>query len=771
MPRLVGLRSASETGWQWFVAEDEHGHRRPRPWLLLPALAVIAGLAFAGFSLLRDAGDTSAAPLSGAIFTTTPDGSIVNENVRYDSKKEVYLDGGPPPNAPQTAAGLPDGDYVFQVTDPPGKVLLSEDASKCRVFRVSNGVIVTLRDKTNGFVDHTASDGCHVNDSPDGAAGATGKHDTNTDVDHGPPAIVVQLMPFFDTPNPGGVYKAWVIPISRYLANGGILEATPAPQCVRNGRPANNCNGGAVKIGYQRDSGFGPPRDQVKTDNFKVKEFFPPEIKVRKFHDINGDGVWQQATEPEIGVNQCVNSSGDIIACPGGWPYDFTEPVDGGTVTNTFYTPNTHVAGIAGTYTACEFRLPGWTQSAAYLDGVRRNADQCVSVAVAGTSGEKHEIIFGNFRPPEKHGQKFIDLNGNGRRDAGEGCPTNPSDVNYPGCVDVTVKLDGADNTGAPVHLTTKTCGGSVPCPAGKPYGSYWFTGLNPGSYRVTVVEPTGFECSYPTPCYYDITLLSGDKDTGNDFGDFSRAEVHGVKFFDHNGNSIRDPNDEGLPDVQVRLDGTDGLGNPVHLVTYTCGGTQVACPAGEEVGSYWFMDLRPGTYTISELAPTGFTQTAPLPIPPGTYIVTLTSDQVCEDKDFGNFGPCAGLTPGYWSNWRNHYTAAQFLSLLQGTVAQGSIANADNYLNSIGCDNGDALHCMRRFLLADQLTLNLTASTDPNLFRPVGAGLVGLCSIPGIGTLQQAINTGLAILANPGTYTRDQILEAKNNLAAFAEL
>ena len=36
-----------------------------------------------------------AAPPSGAIFTTTPDGGIVNENVRYDLKREVYLDGGP----------------------------------------------------------------------------------------------------------------------------------------------------------------------------------------------------------------------------------------------------------------------------------------------------------------------------------------------------------------------------------------------------------------------------------------------------------------------------------------------------------------------------------------------------------------------------------------------------------------------------------------------------------------------------------------------------
>ena len=52
----------------------------------------------------------AAPPLSGAIFTTTVDGSIVNENVHYEAKEDVYLDGGPGPNAPVGAAGLPAGD-------------------------------------------------------------------------------------------------------------------------------------------------------------------------------------------------------------------------------------------------------------------------------------------------------------------------------------------------------------------------------------------------------------------------------------------------------------------------------------------------------------------------------------------------------------------------------------------------------------------------------------------------------------------------------------
>ena len=136
-----------------------------------------------------------AAGPTGAIFTTTPDGSIVNENVRYDSKLEVYLDGGPGPNAPQTAAGLDDGWYVFQVTDPSGKYLLSMDPSKCRVVEVEDGVIVRLVPPSEfGSVDgyevelkgnKTASVACHIQDDPDGEAGKSGQHDTNTDVDHG----------------------------------------------------------------------------------------------------------------------------------------------------------------------------------------------------------------------------------------------------------------------------------------------------------------------------------------------------------------------------------------------------------------------------------------------------------------------------------------------------------------------------------------------------------------------------------------------------------
>src|SRR4051812_29981340 len=87
----------------------------------MPALALI-------LATFLTASAQAAPPLSGAIFTTFPDGSIVNANVQYTSKCQVYLDGGPGPNAPAGAAGLPAGDYYFQVTDPSGKKLLSTDS-------------------------------------------------------------------------------------------------------------------------------------------------------------------------------------------------------------------------------------------------------------------------------------------------------------------------------------------------------------------------------------------------------------------------------------------------------------------------------------------------------------------------------------------------------------------------------------------------------------------------------------------------------------------
>jgi hypothetical protein len=124
-------------------------------------------------------------PLSGAIFTTDHTGVPVNLN-NYAEKAEVFLNGGPHPDG---AAGLPAGDYYFQVTDPSGKTLLSTDAVECRQFQVDD----------SGRIVGTSGLGCH----------ATGVNQ----VDGG---VTVQLSPYLDTPNNGGLYKVWVTPVQSY---------------------------------------------------------------------------------------------------------------------------------------------------------------------------------------------------------------------------------------------------------------------------------------------------------------------------------------------------------------------------------------------------------------------------------------------------------------------------------------------------------------------------------------------------------------------------
>ena len=176
---------------------------------------------------------------SGAIFTTVADGTEVNFNI-YPSKDAVYLDGGPGPGAPQTAAGLDDGEYYFQVTDPSGKVLLSEDDVECRRFTVTGGVI-------------------------SGLAGACQTHVTGTDTDWN--ATTIQLLPYADTPNHGGVYKVWVTFVGELDCNA----------------PGNkHC--------------FVPAHS--KTDNFKIKGVIR-EIDVKFFPDEDANGR-QDWYEPQM---------------------------------------------------------------------------------------------------------------------------------------------------------------------------------------------------------------------------------------------------------------------------------------------------------------------------------------------------------------------------------------------------------------------------------------------------------------------------------------
>ena len=126
---------------------------------------------------------SSAASFNGAIWTSLSDGTTVNANI-YAAKEDVYLNGGP-----QNCGGgngLPDGDYYFQVTDPSGGSLLSQDAIKFRQVKVVNEVITGVSGAGNHLV---------------GSSGCNG-------------GLPVQLMPYATTPNNGGEYSVDMAPVA-----------------------------------------------------------------------------------------------------------------------------------------------------------------------------------------------------------------------------------------------------------------------------------------------------------------------------------------------------------------------------------------------------------------------------------------------------------------------------------------------------------------------------------------------------------------------------
>jgi hypothetical protein len=213
----------------------------------LRTASLCTAIALVGAVLGSPAPASAAPPLPGAIFTTTVNGTVVNGNI-YAAKCDVYLDGGPGPNAPQTAAGLPDGDYYFQVTDPSGKTLLSTDIVANRRVTVANGIFT-----------------------------AAFNHNTGVDTDWS--AATVQLCNYNDTPNNGGEYKVWVTPVGDFVGNTNVVDN-----------------------GYSSAYFHGFIAAASKTDNFKVKAKGSVCLTVQKFEDDNADGkkgyyepllVWQ----------------------------------------------------------------------------------------------------------------------------------------------------------------------------------------------------------------------------------------------------------------------------------------------------------------------------------------------------------------------------------------------------------------------------------------------------------------------------------------------
>ena len=318
--------------------------------------------ALASSVLLFTSAQAAAPSLPGAIFTTDQHGTVTNGNTHYLSKcgtTGVYLDGGPGPNARPHAASLADGDYYFQVTDPSGSVLLSNDPVSNRCFTVAGGVITGT---------------C-----------PTGTHQTFVDEDQAElGARTVELCgapdaPFLTTPNGGGEYKVWVTPVGDgTLAGGGFVGD---PNLVDN-----DC--GTLTGCFH---GFRTSRS--KADNFKAREQATP------------PGPGPGNTTFCIQVDKQLAFAGTENTSPGaGWQMTVTDAAGTATsyFTNEAGSTGSQICGLAaGSYTVAEEMQVPFVQKAVFLNGQEVPGPTVLVTLGSGTVTGNQTVLFVNMSNPD----------------------------------------------------------------------------------------------------------------------------------------------------------------------------------------------------------------------------------------------------------------------------------------------------------------------------------------------------------------------------------
>jgi hypothetical protein len=427
---------------------------------------------------------------ASAIFTALGDGTGVNINL-YEDKCDVFLNGGPPANAPCTSGGLDDGCYVFQVTAPPGggqnETLLSQDSIKKRFIKVSGGVFVhddgtceaaaaNLMDCFTPAVEYDdcgdICDTCFVNNTGSGEKGhdaGIGKCASSISDN-----ISVRLMPYDETPNPGGVYKVYATRVEDYTCK--VEDCT--------------CS----------ESVFGFIHDKSKTDNFRVKPSVPPwpeqgEIVVLKFCDANANGIldpaelafglsgWQINFDPDPKSCSGLTDENGLLDCPN-LPKDITYSVSEEVKDNFTHTA-TCVDGPCGYCSVTQTTLCNINENCPLGETCIPNGPATASITITGD--DRHNVDFGNVGLSTIKGRKFSDLDASASF-------TNPPDTGLPG---VRVLLSGTAANGTSVNQCAIT--GSD--------GSYSFSSLLPGTYTVTEdTPPAGSIATTPTSCNITLT-------------------------------------------------------------------------------------------------------------------------------------------------------------------------------------------------------------------------------------------------------------------------
>jgi protocatechuate 3,4-dioxygenase beta subunit len=285
--------------------------------------------------------------------------------------------------------------------------------------------------------------------------------------------------------------------------------------------------------------------------------------------DLNGDCVYEPGEPLLAGVTvQLLNSADQIVAT--------TITDQNGQYSFTGLRP--------GTYTVHEVQPAGYFEfgdSVGSAGGTLEGLDTIANVTL-GSSVNATNYDFCVQGPASIAGMIHVDLNGDCKYEPGE-----------PLLAGVTVQLLDSSNK---VIATTTT----------DQNGQYSFTGLRPGTYTVHEVQPAGYYefgdsvgsaggVLVSIDTIGSIVLGSSVNATGYDFCVQAPPSISGMVHVDLNGDCKWEPGEPLLSGVTIELINSN---NQVVATTTT-----------DQNGMYFFTNVTPGTYTVHEVQPAGFTE------------------------------------------------------------------------------------------------------------------------------------------------------------------
>jgi hypothetical protein len=395
----------------------------------------------------------------------------------------------------------------------------------------------------------------------------------------------------------------------------------PGNQTINTGQVVN-----AVDENGESPANTSTPLSTSVQDTEPVRIVTSASIGDRAWVDTNGNGI-QDGGEPGLnGVPVSLYDSGSTLVAStttaGGGAYSFTHlfPAD-------YYL----VFGKPGGY---EFTAPD-------LDGDNADSDANQTTGRTATTtlseGENDTSWDAGFYQPASLGDRvWEDVNGNGIQDGGE-----------PGINAATVNLtgagpDGTFGTGDDVSRNTTTTS-----------GSYSFTSLAPGQYRVQFVAPSGYvftaqdqggndtldsDANTTTGQTIVTTLVSGQSDPTWDAGLYRPAKIGDCVYNDANGDGNQDPGEFCIltgATVSLYYASTGAMATSYVIVTGQAG---MGNP-----GNYLFEGLSLGSYTVTVSSPPGYVPTGPT-----TMLLTVTSGQSNLNGDFGFISPTAAVLASF---------------------------------------------------------------------------------------------------------------------------